>query len=133
MEKEDIERIRDALARHETPPLRIALLFGSLAEGRARPDSDLDVAVAADRPLDAAQKQSLIEHLAEASGRPVDLIDLRIVGEPLLGRALQGRPLLMRDRRLFEEIIKRHLIETEDFLPLQRRLLAERRKAWTGT
>jgi len=101
--------------------------------GRARPDSDLDVAVAADRPLDAAQKQALIERLAEASGRPVDLIDLRTAGEPLLGRALQGRPLLLRDRRLFEEIIKRHLIEVEDFLPLQRRLLAKRRKAWTVT
>lgn len=133
MTDDEIDAIRAALAEHGAPPLRIAILFGSVAEGRERPDSDVDVAVAAASPLDAEQKRALIERLAEVTGRPVDIVDLRTVGEPLLGGVLKGKPLLLRDRNLFVDLVKRHLIDVEDFLPLQRRLLEARRKAWTGT
>ncbi|RMG29119.1 MAG: nucleotidyltransferase domain-containing protein, partial [Gammaproteobacteria bacterium] len=120
--REDLaSRLRPVFERH--PEIEAVWLFGSQAEGRSRPDSDLDVAVAADAPLDTAQKRALIEQLAEATGRPVDLVDLHTAGEPLLGRLLQGKPLLVRDRKLFVELVKRHLIDVEDFLPLQRRLL----------
>ena len=67
--------------------LRLAFVFGSLAQGGAGLDSDLDIAVQADRPLSVAQEVELIELLAAACGRPVDLIDLTTVGEPLLGRS----------------------------------------------
>ena len=127
---DELDALRTALSAHDTPPLRIAILFGSLAERRERPDSD--VAVAAEVLLDATQKRVLIERLAEVTGRPVDLVDLRTAGEPLLGGVLKGKPLLLRDRNLFVDLVKRHLIDVEDFLPLQRRLLEARRKAWMG-
>lgn len=48
-------QIRAALAHH--PHLGQALIFGSVASGRARPDSDLDIAVAADQALGSAKKR----------------------------------------------------------------------------
>ncbi|MHB1283971.1 MAG: nucleotidyltransferase domain-containing protein, partial [Metallibacterium scheffleri] len=44
-------QLRAVLARH--PQVNFAMLFGSLARGTARPDSDLDLAVGAGRPLHA--------------------------------------------------------------------------------
>ena len=85
--------IRNILARR--PEIRLAILFGSLAAGQARPDSDLDLAVDAGRPITADEKMKLIEDLAVELGRPVDLIDLSTVGEPLLGQVVtRGRKLL---------------------------------------
>ncbi|MBZ0072507.1 MAG: nucleotidyltransferase domain-containing protein [Burkholderiaceae bacterium] len=126
---------RDSIkALLEREPLRIAILFGSLAAGNARPDSDLDIAVAAGCRLNSADKLRLIDKLSLLVGRPVDLVDLRTAGEPLLGQILQkGDRLFVRDQRLFAELIKRHLFDSADFLPYRRRILAERRQAWIGT
>lgn len=77
------ELIGSVLLRH--PHVKLAVLFGSLAAGAGRPDSDLDLAVADDRPLSADARMALIADLAEHVGRPVDLIDLTRTGEPLLG------------------------------------------------
>ena len=113
--------------------LRLAILFGSRAEDRARPGSDIDLAVAAQRPLEAAEKTALIEAVAESSGLPVDLVDLRTAGEPLLGRILtKGRRLVVRDATLLAELYKRHLFDSADFLPYRQRILVERRKTWIG-
>ena len=120
----------DVLRRH--PEINLAILFGSVAAGSATRDSDLDLAVAADRPLDAEAKLNLIADLAEATGRPVDLIDLHSVGEPLLGQVLKhGKRLLGSDER-YARLLTRHLIDEADFMPYYRRVLAERRRAWTG-
>ena len=113
--------------------IRLAILFGSLAKGRETAASDIDLAVALERPLTVADKMALIETLASALGRPVDLVDLRTVGEPLLGRILtEGERLLVRDERLLAELIKKHLFDSADFLPLRQRILEERRRAWIG-
>lgn len=124
-----IAAIRSVLERD--PRVRLAMLFGSLAAGRVRPDSDLDIAILADRPLSAELKGEWIDALAAATGRPVDLIDLRTAGEPLLGQVLKGRRLV-GDAALHGEWIARHLVEEADFLPYRRRILAERRQAWIG-
>ena len=79
-----IAAIRSVLERD--PRVRLAVLFGSLATGRERPDSDVDIAVLADRPLSAELKAEWVGSLAAATGRPVDLVDLRTAGEPLWGR-----------------------------------------------
>lgn len=133
MDDSDESALRSALAwLEERPGLRLALLFGSAARGALRPESDLDVAVLADRPLAAARKHELIRGLAEASGRPVDLVDLASVGEPLLGRILaEGRRLFGSDDD-FAALVVRHLFEQADFVPLQQRILEERRRAWLG-
>jgi predicted nucleotidyltransferase len=124
------EKILAALARH--PGIDLAILFGSLARGEGRPDSDLDLAVAGGAPQVREEKAALIADLAESLGRPVDLIDLATVGEPLLGQILRhGRRILGSDVR-YAGLLSHHLLEMADFMPYRSRILAERRKAWIG-
>lgn len=112
--------------------ITLAILFGSVATGRQRTDSDLDIAVAAQHPLSAAEKIAIIQALAEAIGRPVDLVDLATAPEPLLGQIVRhGRRILGSDT-LFGNLISRHLIEQADFMPYRNRILTERRIAWIG-
>src|SRR5664279_311047 len=71
------------------PKIAFAMLFGSVAAGRQRAESDLDIAVAAKQALTANEKIALINALASSTGRPIDLIDLKVVSEPLLGQILR--------------------------------------------
>lgn len=124
------DEVRDVLAGF--PSMVLAVLFGSVALGRQRPDSDLDIAVETSQALTADEKIAIIEALAERTGRPVDLIDLKVVAEPLLGQIVRhGRRLLGSDSA-YGQLISRHLFEQADFMPYRTRMLAERRAAWTG-
>lgn len=114
------------------PQITLAVLFGSLATGKARPDSDLDIAVGAKIPLTAVERIALIQALAEKIGRPVDLIDLKLVGEPLLGQIVQHGQRICGSDTLFARLIHRHLMEQADFVPYQNRIISERRMAWIG-
>jgi predicted nucleotidyltransferase len=127
----DIDRqLQEVLSRF--PELVLALVFGSIADGRQRADSDLDIAVAAKQALTAIDKMDIIAALAEQTGRPVDLIDLKVVAEPLLGQIVRhGRRLLGSDGE-YGRLISRHLFEQADFMPYRNRVLAERRVAWIG-
>ena len=119
------------LARHSE--IRLAILFGSMATGRADRDSDVDLAVSSERALTVDAKMALMAELAEATGRPIDLIDLHSVGTLLLGQIVKGgRRILGTDER-YAELIKRYLFEEADFMPYYRRILDERRAAWIGT
>ena len=55
------------------PGLEAAYVFGSRADGTARPDSDLDLAVLAARPMDPVERFALQEQIAAALGLDVDL------------------------------------------------------------
>lgn len=59
--------LRRELSGH--PEIELALLFGSQARDRARPDSDVDVAISA-QPFD---RLGLIHDLSAATGRTVDV------------------------------------------------------------
>lgn len=128
-----IERqIAPVIARHAS--VSIAILFGSTATGHARPDSDLDVAIATVTPLTAEARIALIEDLALTFGRPVDLIDLDRAHSPLLHRIFtQGHMILCNDRTRYAELLLRMVYEEADFMPYYRRILSDRRYAWIGT
>lgn len=131
MVTENIDKeICQVLERHDA--IRLALLLGSLAKGTAHHDSDLDLAVGADNPLDVDETIELISELAKVIGRTVDLIDLSTVGEPLLGQILAGGRLILCSDTLYAELVLKHLYSQEDFVPYQRRILKERREAWIG-
>lgn len=123
-------RIRQILSRHGD--IRLAILFGSLAAGDATPRSDLDLAVLMGIPLSTETKMALIGELSQAIGRPVDLVDLRVAGEPLLGQILKHGIRLFGSDADYAGLLKRHLFEEADFMPYRRRILAERRRAWIG-
>jgi uncharacterized protein len=67
------------ILRNRLPGLISVYRFGSVTNGTARPDSDLDLAVLCDRPLDVATRIDIVGQLAIAFGGPVDLIDLSTV------------------------------------------------------
>jgi len=115
------------------PQIELAIVFGSIARGCERPASDIDIGVSAHRALTAAEKIALVEALAERTGRPIDLVDLRTVTEPLLEQVLRHGHRLLGSDRAFGELISRHLFEQADFMPYRARVLAERRAAWIGT
>ena len=125
-----LEKIQSVLAEH--PEIQLAYLFGSMAAGSATATSDADIAVQTCSPLTVEAKISLVEEIAIATGRPVDLIDLRKTGEPLLGQILQHGIRLKGNDTLHAELMRRHIFDSEDFLPYVRRMLAERRQSWTS-
>lgn len=56
-----------------------------IAKGNVLPESDVDIALLANHSLDVSDRMTLIGQLAAITDRPVDLVDLSSVGEPLLG------------------------------------------------
>lgn len=128
-EHDPSQRLADLLA--PDADIALAVLFGSVAAGRPRADSDVDVAVLTRAPLDAERKRALTSSIAAAVGRPVDLIDLRTAGVALTGAVLRtGKRLVCREPRIWAELLARNLIDSADFLPYRERILSERRQTW---
>lgn len=102
--------------------VRFAYLFGSRATGEHGPDSDVDIAVAADRPLTLLEESGLAVELATVLGvDSVDVVDLRTAPLRLLGRILlDGVVLLGRDEPERVEFEVRTRSRYFDFLPMQR-------------
>ena len=123
-------QLKDVFAHF--PKVMLAVLFGSVASGRARAGSDLDIGVASAHALTVEEKLSIINALAERFGRPVDLIDLKVAAEPLLGRILRHGRRILGSNTSYGELISRHVFNQADFTPYRIRLLAERRMAWIG-
>jgi predicted nucleotidyltransferase len=126
----ELERLQELLSKQGDVDLAIA--FGSVAAGTAGTDSDVDVAVLTSEPMSATRKESLIAAIAVATGRPVDLVDLRGAGVHLTGVVLRtGKRIVCREPRIWAELLARNLIDAADFLPYVERLMAERRERWT--
>ena len=117
-------------AMQSVATLELAIVFGSMASGDARLDSDIDVAVRYKHALDVAQKISLIEALALVTGRAVDVIDLRVAGPIVAREALTGGRRLFGSDEVWAAQVLRTLIDYADFAPLIERTLRERREAW---
>ncbi len=114
--------------------IRLAIVFGSLALGTQRPDSDLDLALLTTlsmSPMSSDFKLELMALIGSEMGRPVDIIDLHTTGEPLLGQVFKGERILGEDA-VYASLLSKHLLNTADFLPLRERILNERRAAWLG-
>ena len=71
-----------------------ATVFGSVAQGAALPDSDIDVAASFGKPMTSDLRMALTGLIAEVAGRSVDLIDLEKSAGLTLARALGGTEIL---------------------------------------
>jgi len=108
---------------------KLVILFGSQANGNVTGESDIDIAILLDTPLSSSMNLELIEKIGARFGRPVDIVDLFDAAEPILGQVFKGRRLL-GDDAVFAALLTKHLFNTADFVPLQQRILTERRNAW---
>jgi len=79
------------------PQIKLALLFDSQASGKVRPDSDIDLGILAQAPLSADFKLQLMQTVGAKFGRPVDIVDLYHVPEPITGQVLKGVRLIGDD------------------------------------
>jgi uncharacterized protein len=128
----------ESLKQH-TPDLRLVILFGSFASGHQRDDSDIDLAIAALRPLDPTKLFDIKMTLQEASGRTVDLVDLNNADVSIVLKneaIIFGKLLFAADETVFSEIEAPIRREAEDFLFRRRDLethLAERMRAYATT
>jgi uncharacterized protein len=121
------ERFTDRLEdlRAVAPCVELVVLFGSVARGRARPDSDLDVAVRCVGPADLdALYLLLAPRLANSL---LDLVDLRCTGSLLAFQvARHGRLLYERNPgafRSFQSLASRRYCDTDKLRGAQRRAI----------
>ena len=122
-----LSSVRDVLLRQ--PDIEFASVFGSFAEGRQTATSDIDVAVAAREPLGPHRRLALNDAIANASGRPVDLIDLHRAGPLLLTQALtRGKRIVKRDSGVLARLLVKMWYLNADLMPLVRMIQATRRK-----
>lgn len=110
--------------------ISLAMVFGSVAKDTPKSDSDIDIAIKTNKPLKTQQKIALIQSIAKQLGRPVDLIDLRTVGEPLLGQIIQYGKQIKGNNNDIASLALQHLYANEDFMPYLQRALKERRERW---
>jgi predicted nucleotidyltransferase len=127
----DIQQIADRAREvlQSVPGLRLAFLYGSAAAGRLRGDSDVDVAVLLDRPLDADEKMKLMACLESGLSRPVDLVDLFTLNGAILKQILcKGRVLVKKQSEDLAALLQRMTYNQADMMPYVYRTLNERQE-----
>lgn len=131
-----VDRLRAAAddAFGPRPSVRFAYLFGSRAQGRERPDSDVDIAVVLDEGIDTADADRLagrcadaLSDLARVGGIAVTVLN----GAPVrfVGRVLRDRVVLFSrdepDRVAYESLLGRMADDVEMWAaPMDRELIA---------
>jgi len=122
-----IKHIKDIIERH--PHIQLCLLFGSGAQGKLRPDSDLDIAVAAQHELSADEKLELMSDLSAHLRREVDLVDLNAVAGPILKQVLcDSQRIFVKNTALYALILKKMWYNQADMMPLYEMILRKRRE-----
>jgi predicted nucleotidyltransferase len=121
------ELIRNVLTCHKD--IKLCIVFGSIAAGKASTDSDLDIAVAADQPLSVDTHLKLVEEFSAATNREIDLVDLMTATGLISKQALStGVVVQNHDKDLYARLISRMLFNQADMMPYHDRILQERRR-----
>lgn len=109
--------------------VKLCIVFGSAASDKSTPQSDLDIAVAGERPLTGEKLLELVEAFTEAANREIDLIDLATATGLILKQALSTGVVVQNlDKTLYARLISRMLFNEADMMPYFHRTLQERRK-----
>lgn len=110
-----VEHITQALTPlMQRPDILLIILFGSVAGGTARPDSDIDIAILASTPFN---QLSMIDDIAGYLGTDrVDVVDLRRASPLLAMQALRHGRLLYEshagDYATFYSLAHRRYVDT---------------------
>jgi predicted nucleotidyltransferase len=126
-DREIIKNLESAL--YEISSIKTAILYGSAAQGRLRTDSDIDLAIAEDKPLTVDKHIELCGKFSLYLHRNIDLVDLRSVHGILLSEILtKGIKILVSDKELYLNLIKENVYYNQDFLPRIKKILEERNR-----
>lgn len=82
----------------------IVILFGSYAKGRARDESDIDVAFLTDQKVDEYQLFCIAQELAESIGKSIDCVNLHLASTVFQVQVIgHGKVLYCKDetRRMY--------------------------------
>ena len=74
------------------------------------------------------QKLSYLEKLQDCTEIEIDLVDLQIVGQPLLSQIMKYGKRLKGDSVQYAELVIKNINTATDFIPYIKRILNERRK-----
>jgi predicted nucleotidyltransferase len=122
--KESVLKVLDRFSE-----IKLCIIFGSVPAGKALPDSDLDIAVAGERPLSEETYLEMVAALVDAVNREIDLLDLNAATGTILKKALSsGMVVLNNDKTLYAGLISKMLFNEADMMPYFHRTLEERRK-----
>ncbi len=111
------------------PNILFCSVFGSYAENKQKEKSDVDIAVAGNQKLSADEKFDFCLNLSDKFKKNVDLIDLKAVSGVILHQALtKGKPVLVKDKKLYAELIKKMLFNQADMMPNYNMILKKRRE-----
>jgi len=124
-DRETRELINQWLSQY--PSIEMAILFGSFAKRTSTPKSDIDIAIALDKPLSIENKLNLLQAFSELTDQKIDLIDLKTVGEPLLNQIIQHGELLKGTITDLAQLSIKNVNMMQDFTPYLEKLLKERR------
>ena len=120
-----LQTVANTLAKE--PGLMVAIVYGSAATGKMHRDSDVDVAVLCDQPLDVDARLALWGKLTDALRREVDLVDLHGLGGEILHQILtKGRVVIKNDVQAYFRLLQRMVYNAEDFMPQVRQVLRRR-------
>lgn len=115
MDEKLIEALTEHLKAH--PAIEFAVLFGSQAQGKAKSESDLDIAIYLNRTLSLEEYLTLNLQLEEISGREVDLIILNEASPLLKHQVMKNRKVLfIRNFDLYADFREKTIDEYQEFL-----------------
>lgn len=110
------------------PTICFAVLFGSYAKGTYHNNSDIDLAIELNTPMTSEKKLLLLQSLGEITGKIIDLVDLKTIGQPLLNQIIQHGKILKGSEDQYINLSIRNVNSLQDFAPYIERTLKERRK-----
>ncbi|MCX7854959.1 MAG: nucleotidyltransferase domain-containing protein [Anaerolineae bacterium] len=113
---EDLEALKRVFGKY--PEVRAVYLFGSIAEGRKGPESDLDLAIVPRSPAARARRLDILADLARAGFCNVDLIFLDTSDIVLRYEAVRLNRVVYQAEdfdpgEMYSRIVRQYL----DFLP----------------
>lgn len=113
-----IEAIKGVVARFSG--IRLAYLFGSYAEGRAMPASDLDVAIVADSPRTLAKFHVAIAEELGISWERISILDLSRAPPILMVKVLKQGVRITGDEAEARRLLEAIPLDTLEVVELER-------------
>ena len=115
------------------PEVTFALLFGSTATGRAKKESDIDIAIAAKDLLGVQKMVDIQLALSRMLQKEVDLLDIHSLNGIILQEIFKnGRIIIKKDTSLYAKLLRKLWYQHADILPNIRHIIRTQAKRFAN-